>query len=62
MRAIKDSYVVINSDMIKRLRDSAKMRIPALKLPSEIDNPPEDWIKVKELGKGQKKISVYYVS
>ncbi len=61
MSAIKDSYVVINSDMIKRMRDSAKRRIPALKLPSEIDNPPEDWIKVKEIGKGEKKISIYYI-
>lgn len=61
INAIKDSYVVINSDMIKRLRDSAGNTDFFTDFPIEIDYPPEKWTKVKEVGKGEKKISIYYI-
>lgn len=54
---IKDSYVVINRDMIKNLREANRKRT----FPKEIDNPPESWRIIREIGKDENKITLYYL-
>lgn len=54
---IKDSYIVINKNMIKNLKQANK----ADKLPPDINSPPKSWTLVKEIGKGENdKILIYY--
>ena len=54
---IKDAYVIINRDMIKRLEDAHKQT----KFKKEVHNPPESWIVVKEIGEDDKsKVVIYY--
>ncbi|MBN4049061.1 glycosyltransferase family 39 protein [archaeon AH-315-M20] len=58
MTTIKDVYIVINKEMVRGLKDANRNRV----FPSEIDNPPTDWMIIKEMGKnGEDKIVVYYV-
>lgn len=55
---VKDAYVVINRDMIKRLEDAHKQ----MKFKKEIHNPPKTWIVVKEIGEDDKRnIVIYYI-
>ncbi len=55
---IKDSYVVINRDMIKKLREANRKKV----FPEEVDNPPAEWKVIKEIGKDdEKKITIYYI-
>ena len=51
---IKAAYIVINKEMIKNLMEANKNR----KFPEEIENPPKDWIKIKEF---EDKITIYYI-
>jgi hypothetical protein len=54
---VEDAYVVINKDMIRRLKEANKKRI----FPKEIDNPPENWLLVNKIGKEDiNKIIIYY--
>ena len=58
LKDVKDSYIVINSEMIKNLKEADKNRV----FPKEIGNPPKTWAVVKEIGKESKnKIIVDYV-
>ena len=55
---IEDSYVVINREMIRRLREADKKK----EFPKEVDKSPENWKLIKEIGKYDKnKITLYYV-
>ena len=54
---IKDAYVVINSDMIRRYKDVN----PLIQFPEEIENPPRSWKVIEQIGKSQEAITVYYV-
>ena len=54
----KDSYVVINWNLINFFVSSKK----GIELPDEIYNIPENWILKKEIGKGKDKIMIYYAS
>lgn len=55
---VKDSYVVINSELVDFLA-SSKIGI---KFPDEVFNVPEDWVLKKEFSRNEKdKISIYYV-
>ncbi|MBI2654886.1 glycosyltransferase family 39 protein [Candidatus Woesearchaeota archaeon] len=58
LKDIKDAYVVINNQMIKRLI-AAKQE---LEFPSEIDAIPNNWTKVKEIGKSDENIIIYYAN
>ena len=49
---VMDSYVVINDFMIKNLLEANKNRV----FPEEINNPPETWQVVKDIG-----VVVYYI-
>jgi len=51
---IRDSYVVINNDMLQRLRDANKNA----KFPTELDNIPRKWVLFKEPGEN---ILIYYI-
>jgi len=54
---VKNSYVVINREMIRNLREANKNRV----FPKEIDNPPKKWTVIKEIGKDdENKIIIYY--
>ena len=54
---IKDAYIVINRDIIKREKEANKNT----KFPEEVDNPPENWITIEEIGKDdENKIIIYY--
>jgi len=57
LKNIKDSYVVINTDMIKRFKDVHKNA----KFPEDIENPPNKWTVIKQLGKGEERITIYYI-
>ena len=55
---IKDAYVVINMHMIRKLKESDKKK----EFPEGIENPPEKWAIIKELGKEEKnKVIIYYL-
>jgi len=56
LKNIKDSFIVINADMIRRLKEANKNR----EFPKEINNPPNSWIIIKEIGKGKNRVTVYY--
>ena len=55
--AIKDSYVVINSDMIRRYKDVN----PLIQFPEEIENPPKPWKVIKSIGSNREAIVIYYI-
>ena len=58
LASINDAYIVINKWMIRNLREANKNR----KFPKEIDNIPENWIKIKEIGGEDKdKLLIYYI-
>ena len=58
LATIKDSYIIVNRMMIRNLKEADKNRI----FSKEIDNPPEKWIKIKEIGEEEKdKIVIYYI-
>lgn len=54
---VKDAYVVINTDMIRRYKDVN----PLIQFSEEIENPPKSWKVIEQIGKGQEAITVYYV-
>jgi hypothetical protein len=54
---IKDSYIVINKNMIRNLIQANKNLI----LPQEIADPPKTWQVIKEVGKEKDKITIYYI-
>ena len=55
---IKNSYAVVNKEMIRNLMEANKNTI----FPKEIGNPPKTWQVIKEIGKEDKnKILVYQV-
>ena len=55
---IKDSYLVINKEMIKNLKAANKSRV----FPPEIHTTPTKWMVIKEIGKDdENKIVIYYV-
>jgi len=59
LSSIKDAYVIINREMIRKLREANKKRT----FPKEVDNPPENWEVIKEIGKDDKnKIIIYYAA
>ena len=54
---IKDSYIMVNRGMIKNLREANKNR----KFPIEVDNPPQNWQIIKEIGNiDEEKIIIYF--
>jgi len=55
---VKDSYIIINWNLINFLTKNKKGII----FPDEIYNVPENWILKKEIGKGKDKIMIYYAS
>lgn len=55
--AVKDAYVVINSDMIRRYKDVNRF----MQFPEEIENPPKSWKVIEQIGKDQETITIYYV-
>ena len=58
LASINDAYIIINKWMIRNLREASKR----LKFPKEIDNIPEKWIKIKEIGEEDKdKLLIYYI-
>jgi len=57
LRSIKDSYIVINREMIRNLKEANKR----LEFPAEIDRPPNSWTAIEVIGKEEKnRITVYY--
>ena len=54
---VRDSYVIINKDMIKRLSDANKNT----KFPKELDDIPKKWMPFKEIGEGKGTILIYYI-
>jgi 4-amino-4-deoxy-L-arabinose transferase-like glycosyltransferase len=55
---IKNSYIVINKEMIRNVKDANKY----MKFPPEIEDPPKHWVKMREIGEEDKdKIIIYYV-
>jgi len=54
---IKDSYIVINQDMIQKLREANIKRV----FPKEVDQIPDRWKLIKEIRKDENKITLYYV-
>lgn len=54
---VKDAYVAINSDMIKRYKDVN----PLIQFPEEIEAPPKSWKAVKNIGNDLEAIIIYYV-
>ena len=54
---VKDAYVVINSDMIRRYKDVN----PLIQFPEEIEKPPKSWKVVKNIGNDREAITIYYV-
>ena len=57
--SVEDAYIVINKEMIRRLKEANKNRI----FPKETDNPPENWLLVKGVRKGGiNKIIIYYAA
>lgn len=54
---IRDSYVIINKDMIKRLIDANKNT----KFPKELDDIPKKWELFKEIGVGKDIILIYHI-
>ncbi len=58
LSGVEDSYVVVNKKMIRGLKDANDKR----KFPEEIENPPEDWVKLNEFGMRDKdKVIIYYI-
>ena len=56
--AVKDSYVIVNKKMIKSLKAANKNRI----FQKEIENAPEGWVKINQIGaEDDDKITIYYV-
>jgi hypothetical protein len=58
LKIIKDAYILVNKDMIRRLKESNNNT----KFPVEIDNPLENWKITKEIGKGENRIIIYFAS
>ncbi|MCH7520056.1 MAG: hypothetical protein IH964_13695 [Candidatus Dadabacteria bacterium] len=56
MEEIKDSYIVINHDMIGSLKAEDKNR----KFTKEIENPPDRWVIIKQISEGKGKVTIYY--
>jgi len=54
---VRDSYVIINKDMIKRLIDANKNT----KFPKELDDIPKKWELFKEIGVGKDIILIYHI-
>ncbi|MBI2208859.1 glycosyltransferase family 39 protein [Candidatus Woesearchaeota archaeon] len=54
---VKDAYVVINSDMIRRYKDVNRF----MQFPDEIENPSKSWKVIKQIGKCQEAVTIYYV-
>jgi len=52
-----DSYFVINKEMIRNLIEADKRAV----FPVVVNNPPKEWILMKEIGSGNDKILVYHV-
>jgi len=57
LSSINNVYVLINPDMIKRLREANRKKT----FPKEVDEVPESWTIIKEIGKDENKIILYYV-
>jgi len=55
LKKVKNSYIVINSDIITRL----PLTYSDMKFPEEITKIPEGWKLEKEFGTGSKKVSIY---
>jgi hypothetical protein len=54
---VRDVYIVINDHMIRNVKEAN----PKIKFPEEIENPPNRWKIVKEIGEIEEdKITVYY--
>ena len=54
MSKISDSYVIINAEMIRNLKEAN----PAIILPKETEKIPSSWQLIKETGT-KEKISIY---
>jgi len=54
---IKDSYIVINPDMIRKLKEANRKRV----FPKEVDQIPDRWKLIKEIRKDGNKIILYYI-
>lgn len=52
---VKNSYIIINSDILARL----PLTYSDMKFPDEISNVPKNWKLEKEFGSGSKKVSIY---
>jgi len=57
LSSINNAYVLINSDMIRRLREANRKRT----FPKEISKVPESWAIIKEMGRDENRIILYYV-
>ncbi len=59
LNSIRDSYVLVNHKMLKEISEAH----PSVEysFPEEINNPPENWVMIKKVGKGSESTLLYYV-